>query len=182
MYSAVGRARSDDPRADWRRAVDGLKRAAEHAGGHGIRLAVEPLNRYETDLVNTVEQGLQLCAEVGSDAVGLLLDTYHVNIEEKSPGDAFRLAGERLFHIHACENDRGTPGTGHLEWADIFAALGDAGYRGQIVIESFTPAVQSIARAVSLWRPLDAEGDALAIGGLRFLRESLRGTSLGSSG
>jgi D-psicose/D-tagatose/L-ribulose 3-epimerase len=180
MYSAVGKLRGDDPRAEWRRSVDGLKRAAEHAGERGVRLAVEPLNRYETDLVNTVEQGLELCAEVGSDAIGLLLDTYHLNIEEKSPGDAIRLAGERLFHIHACENDRGTPGTGHVDWRDVFAALAEARYRGQIVIESFTPAVQAIARAVSRWRPLDAEGDALATGGLRFLRESLGRSSLGS--
>lgn len=173
MYSAVGKPRGDDPRAEWRRSVDGLKRAGEHAAAHGVRLAVEPLNRYETDLVNTVEQGLQLCADVGSDAVGLLVDTYHVNIEEKSPAEAFRLAGDRLFHVHACENDRGTPGTGHVDWAGVLAALADIGYRGQIVIESFTPAVRSIARAVSLWRPLDADGDALATGGLRFLRASL---------
>jgi D-psicose/D-tagatose/L-ribulose 3-epimerase len=173
MYSAVGKQRGDDPRAEWRRSVDGLKRAGEHAAEHGVRLAVEPLNRYETDLVNTVEQGLQLCDDVGSDAVGLLVDTYHVNIEEKSPGESFRLAGDRLFHVHACENDRGTPGTGHVDWAGVFAALADIRYRGQIVIESFTPAVQSIARAVSLWRPLDADGDALATGGLRFLRASL---------
>jgi D-psicose/D-tagatose/L-ribulose 3-epimerase len=173
MYSAVGKSRGDDPRAEWRRSVEGLKRAGEHAAEHGVRLAVEPLNRYETDLVNTVEQGLHLCDDVGSDAVGLLVDTYHVNIEEKSPGDAFRLAGDRLFHVHACENDRGTPGTGHVDWTGMVAALADIGYRGQIVIESFTPAVQSIARAVSLWRPLDADGDALATGGLRFLRSSL---------
>jgi D-psicose/D-tagatose/L-ribulose 3-epimerase len=173
MYSAVGKSRGDDPRVEWRRSVDGLKRAAEHAAEHGVRLAVEPLNRYETDLVNTVEQGLQLCEDVGSDALGLLVDTYHVNIEEKSPGGAFRLAGDRLFHVHACENDRGTPGSGHVDWAGMVAALADIDYRGQIVIESFTPAVSSIARAVSLWRPLDAEGDALAAGGLRFLRSSL---------
>jgi D-psicose/D-tagatose/L-ribulose 3-epimerase len=173
MYSAVGKSRGDDPGTEWSRSVDGLKRAAEHAAEHGVRLAIEPLNRYETDLVNTAEQGLRLCADVGSDTVGLLLDTYHLNIEEKSPGAAVRLAGERLFHVHACENDRGTPGTGHVEWAEVVAALADVGYSGQIVIESFTPAVQAIARAVSLWRPLDAEGDALAAGGLRFLRSSL---------
>ena len=173
MYSAVGKARGDDPAAEWRRSVDGLKRAAEAAEAHGVRLAVEPLNRYETDLVNTTEQGLALCAEIGSPAVGLLLDTYHLNIEEKSPADAIRLAGDRLFHFHACENDRGTPGTGHIEWAEVARALRDAGYEGQVVIESFTPQVQAIARAVSLWRPLDAEGDALARAGLAFLRATL---------
>jgi D-psicose/D-tagatose/L-ribulose 3-epimerase len=155
MYSAVGKARGDDPAAEWRRAVEGLKRAAEH----GVRLAAE--------------QGLELCAGVGSDAVGLLLDTYHLNIEEKSPADAIRLAGDRLFHFHACENDWGTPGTGHIEWEAVIRALRQIRYEGQLVIESFTPQVQAIARAVSLWRPLDAEGDAFASAGLRFLRSAI---------
>jgi D-psicose/D-tagatose/L-ribulose 3-epimerase len=93
-----------------------------------------------------------------------------LNIEEKSVGDALRLAGDRLVHVHACENDRGTPGTGHVPWDEVFDALRDVGYDRQLVIESFTPLVKEIARAVSLWRPLDAEGDALAVGGLRFLR------------
>jgi D-psicose/D-tagatose/L-ribulose 3-epimerase len=171
-YSAVGKdRRADDARsAEWARVVDGLKRTAEQAAEHDVLLALEPLNRYETDLVNTAEQGLELCDAIGSDNVGLLLDTYHLNIEEKSVGDALRLAGDRLVHVHACENDRGTPGTGHVPWDEVFDALRDVGYDRQLVIESFTPLVKEIARAVSLWRPLDAEGDALAVGGLRFLR------------
>jgi D-psicose/D-tagatose/L-ribulose 3-epimerase len=177
MYSAVGKARLEDPEAraaERRRSVEGLKRAADHAGQAGIKLAVEPLNRYETDMVNTVAQGLELCAEVGEDSLGLLLDTYHMNIEEKSLGAAIRGAGDRLFHFHACENDRGTPGTGHIPWDEVFAALADSGYSGQVVIESFTPAVREIARAVSLWRPLDAEGDELAAAGRSFLERRLR--------
>jgi D-psicose/D-tagatose/L-ribulose 3-epimerase len=176
MYSAVGKARLDDPddrAAEWRRAVDNLKRAADHAGQLGIRLAIETLNRYETDMVNTVEQALELCSNVGADNVGLLLDTYHMNIEEKSLGGAIRVAGDRIFHFHSCENDRGTPGTGHVPWDDAFAALAEVGYGEQIVIESFTPKVKEIARAVSLWRPLDADGDELARGGLAFLRSHL---------
>ena len=114
-----------------------------------------------------------MCDAVGVENVGLLLDTYHMNIEEKSLGDAIRLAGERVFHFHSCENDRGTPGTGHVPWSDAFAALTDIGYGGQVVIESFTPAVKEITRAVSLWRPLDASGDELAAGGLAFLRSGL---------
>lgn len=176
MYSAVGKAHLEDPgarAAERRRSVEGLKRAAEIAGESGVRLAIEPLNRYETDMVNTVEQGLELCADVGSPHVGLLLDTYHMNIEEKSLGQAIADAGDRLFHFHACENDRGTPGTGHIPWEEVFDALRRAGYAGQVVIESFTPAVREIARAVSLWRPLDADGDALAAAGTRFLAAGL---------
>src|SRR5581483_6378752 len=97
----------------------GIRGAAQRAARHGIRLAVEPLNRYETDLVNTVEQALALCANVGEENVGLLLDTYHLNIEEKSLGDSIRAAGPRLFHVHACEHDRGTLGSGHVPWAEV---------------------------------------------------------------
>jgi D-psicose/D-tagatose/L-ribulose 3-epimerase len=175
MYAAVGKEPAVDGEArkvEWDRAVTGLAAAAQRAEALGVRLAIEPLNRFETDLVNTAEQGVALCADIGSPAAGLLLDTFHMNIEEKSIGAAIQLAGDRLFHLHACENDRGTLGTAHVPWAEVFSALGDIGYAGQVVIESFTPAVTTIARAVCMWRPLDATGDALATAGLAFLRES----------
>jgi D-psicose/D-tagatose/L-ribulose 3-epimerase len=176
MYSSVGKARmlSADEREQQRRwAVESLKAAADYAGARGVRLAVEPLNRFETDLVNTAEQALELCDRIGRDNVGLLLDTFHMNIEEKSVADAIRLAGDRLFHVHTCENDRGTPGTGHVPWPEVFRALQEIGYEGYLVIESFTPAVQEIAKAVSMWRPLDATGDEMARQGLGFLRAGL---------
>jgi len=176
-YAAVGKEPAVDHearRVEWERAVVGLTAAAGRAAALGVRLAIEPLNRFETDLVNTVEQGLALCADIGSPAAGLLLDTFHMNIEEKAIGTAIRAAGDRLFHVHACENDRGTIGTAHVPWDDVFSALDDIGYDGQVVIESFTPDVTTIARAVCLWRPLDATGDALATAGLEFLRESAR--------
>jgi D-psicose/D-tagatose/L-ribulose 3-epimerase len=177
MYSAVGKARmlSADEREQQRRwAVESIVEGAEYAGERGVRLAVEPLNRFETDLVNTAEQALELCDRVGRDNVGVLLDTFHMNIEEKSVGDAIRLAGDRLFHVHSCENDRGTPGTGHVPWPEVFGALHDIGYDGQLVTESFTPAVQEIAKAVSMWRPLDATGDDMARKALEFVRAGVR--------
>jgi D-psicose/D-tagatose/L-ribulose 3-epimerase len=176
LYSAVGKTRMLSPaeREEQRElAVESLKVLADHAGALGVRLAVEPLNRFETDLVNTAEQVLELCDRVGAVNVGVLLDTFHMNIDEKSLGDAIRLVGDRLFQLHACENDRGTPGTGHVPWDDVFGALTDIGFTGPLVIESFTPAVREIAKAVSLWRPLDAPSDELARRGARFLRESL---------
>jgi D-psicose/D-tagatose/L-ribulose 3-epimerase len=175
MYSAVGKEPAFDGearKAEWDRAVAGLAAAAAQAEALGVRLAIEPLNRFETDLVNTTEQGLALCADIGSPAAGLLLDTFHMNIEEKSVGAAIRAAGDRLVHVHACENDRGTLGTAHVPWGEVFSALEEIGYDGQVVIESFTPAVTTIARAVCMWRPLDATGDALATAGLAFLRQS----------
>jgi D-psicose/D-tagatose/L-ribulose 3-epimerase len=175
MYAAVGKEPAADDEArkvQWARTVAGLTPVAERAEVLGVRLAIEPLNRFETDLVNITEQGLQLCADIGSPAAGLLLDTFHMNIEEKSIGDAIRLAGDRLFHVHACENDRGTLGTAHIPWPEVFSALRDVGYDRQVVIESFTPSVTTIARAVCMWRPLDEAGDALAAAGLGFLRQS----------
>lgn len=177
MYSATGKARilPEDEREHQRVwAAESLREAADYAGERGVGLAMEPLNRFETDLVNTVEQGLELCNRIGLDNVGLLLDTFHMNIEEKSIPDAIRLAGPRLFHFHACENDRGAPGSGHVEWAGVFPALTDAGFDGMVVIESFTPEIREIARAVSTWRPVAPSGDDLAAEGVAFLRQNLK--------
>jgi len=173
MYSATGKTRllsqgERERQRSW--AVESLAEAADYAAARAVRLAIEPLNRFETDLVNTVEQGLELCERIGRSNVGLLLDTFHMNIEERSLPDAIRSVGDRVFHFHACENDRGAPGSGHVDWDGVFAALGDIGYRGQVVIESFTPEIREIARAVSLWRPLAESPDALAEAGLAFLR------------
>jgi D-psicose/D-tagatose/L-ribulose 3-epimerase len=176
MYSATGKARllPDEEREQQRRwAAESLRVAADYAGEHGIRLGMEPLNRFETDLVNTTEQGLDLCERIGLENVGLLLDTFHMNIEEKDIGAAIRAAGDRIVLFHACENDRGAPGSGHIDWDVVADALVAVGYRGDVVIESFTPEIQEIARAVSTWRPVAESGDALAGDGLRFLRDRL---------
>ncbi len=134
-----------------------------------VRLAIEPLNRFETDLVNTVERGLELCAATGRDNVGLLLDTFHMNIEEKDLADAVRLAGDRVFHVQVAENDRGTPGSGHVPWAEFFRALDDIGYLGPLTVESFTGDNDTIAVAASIWRPLAETQDALARSSAEFL-------------
>jgi D-psicose/D-tagatose/L-ribulose 3-epimerase len=177
MYAPTGQARLLDPparAAQWARAVDSLARIADLARDAGVRLAVEPLNRFETDLVNTVEQGLRLCADVGADNVGLLLDTFHLNIEEKSLPAAIAAAGTRLFHVQASENDRGAPGSGHIPWPEVVAALRSVDYRGSVVVESFLPTVREIARAVSLWRPVADSMDALAADAAAYLRPLLQ--------
>jgi D-psicose/D-tagatose/L-ribulose 3-epimerase len=176
MYSATGKARllpekERERQRNW--AAEGLREVADYAGERGVGLAMEPLNRFETDMVNTVEQGLDLCERIGRDNVGLLLDTFHMNIEEKSIPDAIRASGGRVRHFHACENDRGAPGSGHVEWDGVLEALSDVGYDGMVVIESFTPEIQEIARAVSTWRPVAASGDELASEGLAFLKDRL---------
>jgi D-psicose/D-tagatose/L-ribulose 3-epimerase len=173
MYSAVGKTRllsKDEKAKQWKLAVESLQQAADYAGERNVRLALEPLNRFETDFINTVEQGLELVDRIGRPNVGLLLDTFHMNIEEKDLGAAIRQAGPRVFHFHTCENDRGTPGSGHVEWTLVKDALKGAGYEGPVVIEAFNSDIKEIARAVALWRPLAASPDALAGEGFQFLK------------
>jgi D-psicose/D-tagatose/L-ribulose 3-epimerase len=183
MYAAVGRLwRLDEGErpAVLDRVAAGLRPVADVAGERDVKLAVEPLNRYETSLINTVEQGLELLEAVDHEACGLLLDTFHMNIEEKDPAAAARTAGERIAHVHACGTDRGSPGADAFDWPPFLAALSEAGYDGPLCIESFTAANEVIATAASIWRPLAASPDALAGDGLRFLRTALADRSPGS--
>lgn len=173
MYSTTGKTRllsPEDKKQQWNWAVENMKRIADYAGERGIKLAIEPLNRYETDFLNTVEQGLAFIHEINRDNVGFLLDTFHMNLEEKSIIDAIKLAGNKIFNFHTCENDRGTPGTGHIPWKEVFLALQAVHYDGPVVIEAFTPEIKEIARAVSQWRPLAPSQDSIAIDGLQFLK------------
>ena len=176
MYGAVGKTPAADRDARQRErdlAAAELRPLAAYAGDHGVRLAMETLNRFETDLINVVEQGLAMVEAIGSPHVGLHLDTFHMHLEERNSGEAIRRAGERLYHFHACENDRGVPGRGQVRWSSVATALDDIGYDGAVVIESFTPSVTSIARAVCIWRDVAPDQDTIAREGLGFLRKLL---------
>jgi D-psicose/D-tagatose/L-ribulose 3-epimerase len=175
MYASVGRTWRFGPVERSRLGIElreALAPVADHAGARGVRLAIEPLNRYETSVVNTVEQGLEMLDGLPPEAVGLTLDTYHLNIEEQDPAAAIRVAGAagRLAHVQVCANDRGAPGADHVDWGSLKAALADAGYAGPLCIESFTAENESIATAASIWRPLARSQDAIATDGLAFLR------------
>jgi len=149
---------------------EGLAPVCEHAAERGVRVAIEPLVRYETSVINTVEQALEAIDGLPPEGCGLLVDTYHANVEEKDIGAAFTLAGERLAHVHASANDRGAPGADHIDWPAFRDALRTARYDGPVVIESFTADNEAIATAASVWRPLASSQDAIAIEGLAFLR------------
>ena len=173
MYSMVGRAEQtprDQYRRQWDTVVSHLRQLAARADGLGVKLAMEPLNRYETDFINTSKQAVALVDEVGHRAVGILLDTYHMNIEEKDAAAAIRTAGHRLLHVHACGCDRGAPGGDHIDWDAIRDALKEVNYHGSLVIESFTPAVKVVAKAASIWRDFEPSRDDIAIKGVAFLR------------
>lgn len=176
LYSAVGRTwqQMPDERAhDLDVLVKNLGDLAKYAGDHGVVLCVEPLNRFETSFINLASQVIEVVDRIGHPACQILLDSFHMNIEEKSLGAAIRAVGPRLRHFHACENDRGAPGSGNVTWSDVAAALEDIGYDGPVVIESFTAKVKSIARAAAIWRALAPTQDDLARDGLAFLKKLL---------
>lgn len=173
FYSAVGRcwlATPAERARDVAELADVLRDLGERAAARGVMLGIEPLNRFETSFLNTTRQAIELVDRVDHPAVGISLDLFHLGIEEKSPADALREAGDRLIHLQVAENDRGTPGTGHLPWVDVAAALHDIDYGGKVVIETFSDRVEAIARAAAIWRPLAPDPDTLARDGLAFLR------------
>ena len=174
IYASTGRVWRMSPEERARcygELREALAPVCSYAAERDVRVAIEPLVRYETSVINTVEQALE--AIDGLPACGLLVDTYHANVEEKDVAAAFRLAGERLFHVHASANDRGAPGADHIDWRQFRVALRTAGYEGPVVIESFTAENETIATAASVWRPLAESQDALAVDGLAFLRSLL---------
>jgi D-psicose/D-tagatose/L-ribulose 3-epimerase len=177
LYSVVGKADAVEPaqrRKEFALVVKNLKQLAAYAAKKGITLCVEPLNRFETDFLNTCDQGLALIKAVGARNVKLHLDTFHMNIEEKDQAEAIRKAGRLLAHFHACGSDRGTPGSDHIAWKSIVRALKQIGYKGDVVIESFTTDVKVIARAAAIWRRIEPTRDEIAVKGIRFLKRVLR--------
>jgi D-psicose/D-tagatose/L-ribulose 3-epimerase len=176
MYSSVGKDHLEDGESrkkEWDLAVSGIREMADYSATMGIKLALETLNRFETDMINVVSQGNKFIMDVERNNVGFHLDTFHMHVEEKNSADAIRQAGDRIFHFHACENDRGIPGTGQVHWKEVAQALKDVNYDGPVVIESFTSQVKEIARAVCIWREIAPSQDAIAVQGLNFLKSLL---------
>jgi D-psicose/D-tagatose/L-ribulose 3-epimerase len=174
FYSAVGRTwqqSAEDREKDMKILVDILRDLSEYAGKRGVQLGLEPLNRFETSFISTAAQAVELVDRVNHPACRVMLDTFHMNIEEDSIGDTVRMVGSRLMQVHSNENNRGTPGKGHFPWKEFAQALKEITLDGVLVIESFTSKVKSIAKAAAIWRPLASSQDALAADGVRFLKE-----------
>ena len=173
IYSVVGRIGAHDDaeqKEHFKLVVKNLKVLAAYAAAKGITLCIEPVNRFETDFLNTTDKGLALIKAVGAKNVVLHLDTFHMNIEEKNQAAAILKAGKHLGHFHACGSDRGTPGGDHIDWKPIVAALKKIGYQGDVVIESFTTDVKVIARAAAIWRKIEPKRDDIAVKGLANLK------------
>jgi len=178
IFSAVGRVWQQTPEdrtKDVDLLVQNLSTLAKYAGDKGVVLGIEPLNRFETSFINTADQAIEIIDRVNHPSCRIMLDSFHMNIEEKSLGAAIRKTGKRLCHFHACENDRGAPGSGNVTWNEVGQALRDIGFDGPVVIESFTSKVKSIARAAAIWRSFERSQDALAENGVEFLKRLLAG-------
>jgi D-psicose/D-tagatose/L-ribulose 3-epimerase len=174
MYSAVGKARLVAPeqrKVEWDLAVSNLRKVCRRAGEFGLDLAIETLNRFETDLINTSEDLMCLIGDINEPQAKVVLDGFHLNIEEPDLESAIRRVGDKLIHVQVSENYRGTPGTGQTNWAAWKRGLEAINYRGTISIESFTPQVKELAGAVCIWKPLVPSQDGFAKDGLEFLKK-----------
>jgi D-psicose/D-tagatose/L-ribulose 3-epimerase len=170
-YSALGPVYDHAPTDEEReRAADVLRDVARVARDHGVTLGIEPVNRYESFLVNTAAQARELKRMIGEPAVGVHLDAYHMNIEEEDfYGPVADTVGD-LIHFHLSESHRGTPGTGTVDWEGIMRALVEGGYRGYVGLESFAEIADSMRGATCIWRQLAPDSDTLVRDGLAYLR------------
>ena len=175
LYSPVGflpgRRRNSD---EWKRVVETYQSLVPVLEANNVTVAIEPLNRFETYFLNTVADGLALCDDIDSSHVGLLFDTFHANIEEKDVALACSQVARHLKHVHTSENDRGTPGSGHVDWPGVFSALRAQRYDGWLTIESFGFALGDLSAAASIWRDIEPDPESIAFDGVRFLQENTK--------
>lgn len=174
MYSAVGKARmipAEQRKAEWNLAVKNLRKVCLMAEARNLKIALEPLNRFESDLVNTAEDVLRMVNDIDHPAAQIMLDGFHISIEEKDVEQAIITVGDKLIHLQVSENYRGTPGTGQTPWHAYRKGLEAIQYKGTVTIESFTPNNKELAGAVCFWHPMAESQDGFASEGLRFLKK-----------
>lgn len=174
MYSAVGKARmvtAEQRKKEWDLAVKNLHTVCEMAAARNLKIALEPLNRFESDLVNTTSDVIHLIDNISHPAAKIMLDSFHMNIEEPDIEKAIISAGDKLIHFQVSENYRGTPGTGQTRWDACKRGLEAINYKGIVSIESFTPENKELAGAVCFWHPMAESQDKFASEGLQFLKD-----------
>lgn len=176
FHSAIGafcgRGRNE---SEWGWCVEYLRACGAYAEGSGLKLSVEPLNRFEAYFLNTMADSDRLVREVDHPLVGYLYDTFHANIEERDIARSVTDNAGGINHVHISENHRGVPGTGHVHWDETFRALKDCKYQGWLTVESFGRALPELAAATCIWRELfDSEAD-VAIKGLAFMKSKWDG-------
>ena len=174
-YGGIGERTGVPPtQAEYDNVARALGPVAGHAKSRGLLFGIEPVNRYETHLINTGRQAVEMIERVGADNMFVHLDTYHMNIEEKGAANGVLDARAHLKYIHLSESDRGTPGAGNIPWDEIYAALAAIGFKGGLAMESFINMMPELAYGLSVWRPV-AKDEAEVMGnGLPFLRNKAR--------
>jgi D-psicose/D-tagatose/L-ribulose 3-epimerase len=171
FHSALGVFSGQGPSADeWKWGVESMRHTAEHAERTGVMLAVEYLNRFETYLLNTAADTARFIQQVDHPSCRMMYDTFHANIEEKSPAEAIRTAAPYLVHVHISENDRSTPGKGGVNWSANLGALKEINYDGWLVVEAFGLALPELAAATKIWRRMFESEEQLARDALAFMR------------
>ena len=176
MYSSVGKARMVPPeqrQVEWERAVKNLYKVCQLAQENGLMIALEPLNRFESDLINTAEDVMELVADINHPAAKVLLDGFHMAIEEQDIEKAITSVGDKLIHVQVSENYRGIPGTGQTPWQSFKKGLEKINYKETVSIESFTPEIKELAGAVCIWKNLAESQDGFATEGIAFLKKLL---------
>ena len=158
--------------AEMESLADVHRRAADIAADAGIVLSCEPLNRFECYVLNTVADTLAHVERVGRANFGILYDTFHANIEEKDPVGCIAGVVHRINHVHVSENDRGTPGRGHVPWLETFRALAAGGYDGWLTVEAFGKALPDLAAATRVWRDFFTSPEEVYTEGLKLIRET----------
>lgn len=170
-HSALGVFSGKGPTADeWKWGVECMRQVAEHAGKCQVMLAVEYLNRFETYLLTNAADTVRFVRAVNHPNCRMMYDTFHANIEEKKIPDAIRSCTKETIHVHISENDRGTPGEGHVEWAATFDTLKEVGYDGWMVVEAFGLALPALAAATKIWRRMFTDEEKLAADALAFMK------------
>lgn len=177
MFQTIGQFTGNGPtEVELARAAEVLRKVAEKAQSAGITLALEPLNRFECYLLNTLKDAAAFTRRVDHPAVGVLFDTFHANIEEKDMVAAIREQGRGIIrHVHCSANDRGIPGEDHIPWQGVFSALNEIGYDGWFVLEAFGRSLPGLAAATKIWRDLFPDAWDVARKGLPFVRKMLAG-------
>lgn len=145
-----------------KRSAETLGQMQDHLAQHGVTLGIEGLNRFESDLTSTAAETCEIARASGAANVGVLLDSFHMNIEEKDPPAALRAAGDTLVHYHVSDNDRGVPGSGRYDFTADAQALKDIGYRGWIVAEMFVRASRPTSADLNIWRDIEPDADTAA--------------------
>jgi len=159
---------------EWIHSVESLREACQLAQKSGVTIGLEPANRFETYVLNIAADAVKLAKDVNEPNIGVHLDTFHMNIEEKNFYDPIVATGELLCYMHCCENDRGVAGTGNTNWDTVFKALSKIDYDGWITLESFTPDIRSVAASTAIWRKVAPSADAIASDGLKYLKSMQR--------